>query len=250
MSNGAKVALAVGAGYLLGRTRKMKLALMLAGAGITGKFPARPADLAAAGLQSLGGSGQLSQLREQLRDEVLAAAKSAALTAVTHQVDSLNDRLQGVTSSVGADEVLEDVGSGADEVLDEVGSTVGDTVDDTLNVLGGRRRTRREDDRYLDEDDAYDELEDEDQEPLDVDEMDGDAGEDIDDETDMDREPELEEGGPQAPIKRRRATRRATAPRTSVRRSTRAASSEEPAARAARHQRAAAPANPPVRRGR
>lgn len=41
MANGAKVAMAVGAGYLLGRTRKMRVALMLAAAGITGKFPER-----------------------------------------------------------------------------------------------------------------------------------------------------------------------------------------------------------------
>jgi len=46
MSNG-KVALAVGAGYLLGRTKKMKWALGLASAGLTGKFPSHPTDLVA-----------------------------------------------------------------------------------------------------------------------------------------------------------------------------------------------------------
>jgi hypothetical protein len=45
MANGAKVALAVGAGYLLGRTKRTRLALMLAAAGITGKFPSSPTDL-------------------------------------------------------------------------------------------------------------------------------------------------------------------------------------------------------------
>ena len=47
MSNGAKVAMAVGAGYMLGRTKKMRLALMLAAAGITGKFPTGPTQLVA-----------------------------------------------------------------------------------------------------------------------------------------------------------------------------------------------------------
>ena len=45
MGNGAKVAMAVGAGNLLGRTRKMRVALMLAGAGLTGKFPGGPTSL-------------------------------------------------------------------------------------------------------------------------------------------------------------------------------------------------------------
>jgi hypothetical protein len=231
MSNGAKVALAVGAGYLLGRTRKMKFALMLAAAGITGKFPARPADVVAHGLKSLGGSAELSRLTEQLRGEVLGAARSAALTAVTNQVDSLNDRLQGVTTAVGAD-----------EVLDDVDRTVGDTV----GIVGGRRRTRPGEDEYPDEDDAYDEPEYEDDEPLEVDEVDDDD-EDLD-ESDIDQEP-IEEEEP--PVTRRRASRRATAPRTSVRRASRAASHEESRAGAARHRRTATSTKrSPVRRGR
>ncbi|OBA82133.1 hypothetical protein A9W99_12080 [Mycobacterium sp. 1164966.3] len=234
MSNGAKVALAVGAGYLLGRTRKMRFALMLAAAGITGKFPARPADVVAHGLKSLGGSAELSRLTEQLRGEVLGAARSAALTAVTNQVDSLNDRLQGVTTAVGAD-----------EVLDDVDRTVGDTV----GIVGGRRRTRPAEDEYPEEDDAYDEPEYEDEEPLDVDEVDDDDDEDLDD-SDIDEEP-IEEEEPQPPVTRRRASRRAVAPRTSIRRATRAASHEESRAGAARHQRAAAPTKrSTVRRGR
>jgi len=241
MSNGAKVALAVGAGYLLGRTRKMKLALMLAGAGITGKFPARPADLAARGLQSLGGSEQLGQLKEQLRVDMLGAARSAALTAVTHQVDSINDRLQGVTSAVGAD-----------EALDEVGTTVGDTV----NTAFGRRRTPSADDEYLDGDDAYDESpDDEGGEPLAADEIDDlEDYEDLDetdiDETDIDEEPEPEEKRSRPSVTRRGTTRRATPPRASIRRSSRTASQEEPPAMAARHQHTERATKRPVRRGR
>lgn len=228
MANGAKVALAVGAGYLLGRTRKGRLALMLAAAGVTGKFPARPSDLVAHGLKSLGGSAELGQLGEQLRGDVLGAARSAALTAVTHQVDSLNDRLQGVTSAVGADEVLEGVGG---------------TVGDTLDLGGRRRRTRADDNEYLDEDldadGAYDEPEDyADEDPLDVDEVDDDVDEDQDlDATDIDDEG-AEEETLEPPVTRRRATRRASAPRASVRRSSRTASLEEPSVRVASRRRA------------
>ncbi|OBH52313.1 hypothetical protein A5685_15430 [Mycobacterium colombiense] len=241
MANGAKVALAVGAGYLLGRTRKGRLALMLAAAGITGKFPTRPGDLVAHGLKSLGGSTELGQLGEQLRGDVLGAARSAALTAVTHQVDSLNDRLQGVTSAVGADEVLDDVGG---------------TVGDTLNLGGRPRRTRPDEDEYLDEDldedGTYEEPEDDgDEEPLDVDEADDDIDEDEDlNATDVDDE-EAEEESFQPPVTRRRATRRASAPRASVRRSSRSALPEEPSVRVASRRRApAATKHSTARRGR
>ena len=125
MANGSKVAMAVGAGYLLGRTRKMRVALMLAAAGVTGKFPGGPTQLVAQGLKSLGASADVSQLSQQLRGELLAAARAAAVAAATHQVDSLNDRLQGVTSTVGADEVLEDVGDTVDQASEPVRSLTG-----------------------------------------------------------------------------------------------------------------------------
>src|SRR5690349_20753938 len=156
MSNGAKVAMAVGAGYMLGRTKKMRLALMLAAAGITGKFPSSPTALVGKGLQSLGASADVSQLTEQLRSELLTAGRAAALSAATNQIESLNERLQGVTSAVDVDDTLDDVGG----------------------LVGGRRRSKRPQDEY-DEDDAYEEPEDdeEDEEPLDVDEVDDDVDE-------------------------------------------------------------------------
>ncbi|GFG53258.1 hypothetical protein [Mycolicibacterium agri] len=211
MSNGAKVALAVGAGYMLGRTRKMRLALMLAAAGVTGKFPTTPTALVAQGLKSLGANADVTQLTEQLRGELLNAGRAAALTAATSQIDALNNRLQGVTSAVGADEALDGVGGAVGKV--------------------SRRRARSEDDEYLDEDEDYGGP-DEDDEPLDVDEVD-----DYDDEDDVDEddsafdesdeddadfddedvdEDEPEEA-PEPPVTRRRTARRPSAPRKSAR---------------------------------
>jgi hypothetical protein len=199
MANGGKVALAVGAGYLLGRTRKMRVALMLAAAGITGKFPGSPTQLVAQGLKSLGASADVSQLSQQLRGELLDAARAAALAAATHQVDSLNDRLQGVTSTVGADELLEDVGDTVDRAGEPVRSLTG----------LGRKRRRDDEDRYEEDDDTY-----EDDEPLDVDEdIDEDEEPDDDlDEDDLETEPEDDER--QAARPRRRAAGQDTAPST------------------------------------
>jgi hypothetical protein len=203
MSNGAKVAMAVGAGYMLGRTKKMRLALMLAAAGVTGKFPTSPTELVAHGLKSLGASADVSQLTEQLRGELLNAGRAAAIAAATSQVDAINDRLQGVTSAVAVDETLDDLGGTVSRV--------------------GRRRTRSEDD-YVDEDEAYDEPdEDDDEEPLDVDEADEDMDEDEDDEDveDVDEDEDLEEPDEEPeelepPVTRRRAARRPSTPRKSV----------------------------------
>lgn len=222
MSNGGKVALAVGAGYMLGRTKKMRLALMLAAAGITGKFPTSPTALVGQGLKSLGANADITQLTEQLRGELLNAGRAAALSAATSQIESLNDRLQGVTSTVDVDETLDDVGG----------------------IVGGKRRRKRPEDDY-DEDDAFDESDEEDEdeedeEPLDVDEVDEDFEdepdeepdeedvdeEDVDDDQALDEDDELEdepEEEPEPPVTRRRAARRPSAPRKSTRASKRTA---------------------------
>ena len=130
-SNGAKVALAVGAGYLLGRTRKMRLAMMLASAGMTGKFRTKPTDVLADGLKTLGASDELMQLTDQLRGQALNAAKAAALATAIKGVNALNERLQQAPSA-GIREVVEDVG----DTVDTVGTGVGDTVGDVGDTVG------------------------------------------------------------------------------------------------------------------
>jgi hypothetical protein len=252
VSNGAKVAVAVGAGYLLGRTRKMRIAMMLAAAGITGKFPAMPAGLLAQGLKSLGGSEQLHDLTDQLRGEVLTAAKAATLAAATNRVDALNDRLQGVVPT------------------EDVGRAAGSATRGLTAATGRGRRARDEDDQS---EDSYG-----DEEPLDVEEEDLEDidDEDIDDE-DTDDDEGFEDGDPEdddleeqdleddlegeagddeddePPPPRRRATRRAATPRTSTRRSRTTAADRdgEPTKAPSRRGRAsAATKRAPVRRGR
>jgi hypothetical protein len=95
MKCGTRVAVGVGAGYLLGRRRKMRLAMMLAAAGATGKFgPAGYRELLNRGVQTLGTSPELGKITETVRGELVDALKTAAVTAATSRVDSLNERLQ------------------------------------------------------------------------------------------------------------------------------------------------------------
>jgi hypothetical protein len=94
MKCGARIALGVGVGYLLGRQHKMRLAMMLAAAGATGKLGGGSRELLTQGMQRLSSSPELSKLTESVRGELVDTVKSAALHAATSRVESLNQRLQ------------------------------------------------------------------------------------------------------------------------------------------------------------
>ncbi|EIE98827.1 hypothetical protein [Saccharomonospora glauca] len=93
MKRGAQTAAAVIAGYLLGRTKKMRLALMIAAAGATGKHGTNPTGLLRAGLSRLGDSAELSRLTDSVRGELLEAARAAATKAATSRIESLSQRI-------------------------------------------------------------------------------------------------------------------------------------------------------------
>lgn len=104
MKSGAQVALAIGAGYFLGRSKKMRLALMIAAAGATGRVGTSPGKLVQNGLKQLASSPELSRLTDLAREDLLGAAKSAAVTAASSRIESLNERLQSGGSEEDEDE--------------------------------------------------------------------------------------------------------------------------------------------------
>jgi hypothetical protein len=142
---GARVALGVAGGYFLGRTKKMKLALALAGMA-AGKRAGGPGQLLAQGTKLLGQSPEITRLTDELRGRLLDAGKGAAVAIATRQVEALTER---VVHRVGD---LTDAGGKA---VGGVGETVGD-VGKTVGGLG--RRQSRDDVEY---DDEYDETADE-----------------------------------------------------------------------------------------
>ncbi|MCU7530260.1 hypothetical protein MWT96_24115 [Prescottella equi] len=120
-----RVALGVAAGYFLGRTRKMKVALMLAGAGATGRLPDNSRQLVREGIKRLGESAEVGKLTESVRGELTDAAKRAAVAAASNRIDALTNRIEGVGSGVG-------------ESVGKVGEDVGDTVGKVgEGLLGG-----------------------------------------------------------------------------------------------------------------
>lgn len=110
------MALGVAGGYFLGRTKKMKLAMMLAGVA-AGRRAGGPGELLKSGTKLLGSTPELARLTDQVRGRLLDAGKTAALAVATRQVESLTDRVGRRVESLG------DVGvprqRGSEEPADE-----------------------------------------------------------------------------------------------------------------------------------
>ncbi|MFF5228329.1 hypothetical protein [Dactylosporangium sp. NPDC000521] len=191
MKRALQITLAIMVGYILGRRRKLRMAMLLGAAAAAGRVSGNPADLLAQGRKLAGGSptiGHLSGLARPLVD----AGRAAARTAVSQRIESVSDRLRDRS-----------------EALRSVGSV-------------GRRGARRDEDRGRDEDydaDYEDEEFEEAEEPEEPEEAppprpaarrrsrprqerDEATG---DEDTDEEPEPESE---PEPPVRRRRVTAR------------------------------------------
>ncbi|MFF1705957.1 DNA primase [Streptomyces sp. NPDC058252] len=92
--------LAVGAGYVLGRTKKMKLAFAV-GTMVAGKrmhlSPRALADLVAGQLRD---NPQFKEIGDQLREDLRGVGKAASGALVERQIEGLADRLHGRTAEV------------------------------------------------------------------------------------------------------------------------------------------------------
>jgi hypothetical protein len=97
--NKVEVAAAVGAGYLLGRTRQLKLAVKIARAG--GRSPRGPQDLLVQGSEFLASSPEVAGLGDSVRHELLDTAAATA-EAGTGQVASLRHRFRSRGANVMA----------------------------------------------------------------------------------------------------------------------------------------------------
>ncbi|MFE1044003.1 DNA primase, partial [Streptomyces sp. NPDC058832] len=98
--NRVGLGLAVGAGYLLGRTKKLKLAVAV-GTMVAGKklnlTPKGIAELVNSQLQS---NPQFKEIGDQLRTDLQGVGKAASGALVERQIDALADRLHGRTAQV------------------------------------------------------------------------------------------------------------------------------------------------------
>ncbi|MFD3493849.1 histone protein [Streptomyces sp. NPDC058690] len=96
------LAAALVGGYVLGRTKKGKLALSV-GTYLAGKrFGLEPRQLATEGMRRLGEIPQVAELQDQLKGELLEAGRKAVTAAATRGMGNLADTLRDRTAALGA----------------------------------------------------------------------------------------------------------------------------------------------------
>ncbi|MER7177473.1 DNA primase [Streptomyces mesophilus] len=92
--------LAVGAGYLLGRTKKMKLAFAVGTLVAGKKLPLSPRALADLVQQQLLNNPQFKEIGDQLREDVRGVGKAATGAVLERGLDGISDRLHDRTLGV------------------------------------------------------------------------------------------------------------------------------------------------------
>ncbi|MFF3907185.1 hypothetical protein ACFYZJ_14590 [Streptomyces sp. NPDC001848] len=134
MSN-VKIGAAVLGGYLLGRTKKGKLALSL-GAALAGSRM-RPGQVG----KLLQDSPVLGNVSKQVRGELASAGKAAATTVLSAKAESLADALHERTAGL-KERAHGEGGRGREEARDEEDADEEGDRDDGGRDDGGRRERR------------------------------------------------------------------------------------------------------------
>ncbi|MFJ8907833.1 DNA primase, partial [Streptomyces sp. NPDC102351] len=98
--NRTGLGLAIGAGYLLGRTKKLKMALAVGGLVAGKKLNLSPKAVADLVQQQLRDNPQFKELGDQVRGDLRGVGKAASGALVERQISSLADRLHGRTAEV------------------------------------------------------------------------------------------------------------------------------------------------------
>ncbi|MFC9681731.1 DNA primase, partial [Streptomyces sp. NPDC056948] len=98
--NRTGLGLAVGAGYLLGRTKKLKMAIAIGGLVAGKKLNLSPRMVAELIQQQLQNNPQFKEIRDQLREDLRGVGKAASGAMVERQLDAFADRLHGRTAQV------------------------------------------------------------------------------------------------------------------------------------------------------
>ncbi len=193
------VPLALGAGYLLGRTHKFRWAVILGTAAATGSLGGLPAQAIQRGTQVMQSTPELAKMADSAQ-KLLEAGRGAAMSAMSSRVESMGQALEGRAQDLGGGAV-----TGGQQVVEKARPSRRGTA--------GQRSTE-ERDKYDEE--ANDEQDRDDQEQYDddLDESedqyeDEDQDEDQDEDKDEDEQPVSRERRPSGAPGRGSAVRRA-----------------------------------------
>ncbi|MGW2815946.1 DNA primase [Streptomyces sp. NPDC001415] len=144
MNNRLGLGLAVGAGYLLGRTKKAKLAFGI-GTLVMGKrlqlSPRAIADFAAA---QLADNPQFKEIGDQLREDLRGVGKAATGALLNRQIEGIADRLHDRTLDVQdrISGVVPDVSGSAEHEDEGEGDAEGRADKETKSTSGPSSRSR------------------------------------------------------------------------------------------------------------
>ncbi|GGS95689.1 MULTISPECIES: DNA primase [Streptomyces] len=144
--NRTALGLAVGAGYLLGRTKKLKMALAVGSLVAGKKLNLSPRTVADLVNQQLKNNPQFKEIGDQLRQDLRGVGKAASGAVAERQINALADRLHGRTAQV-RDQLSGIVPSRSDEESGEE-----DGEEDGRQKSGGDRDEDRRGKRSRDED--------------------------------------------------------------------------------------------------
>jgi hypothetical protein len=139
MKDTGKVALAVVAGYYLGRRHKLRMAIGLALAGVMRKVRKDDGGLLAQGAKALGSSPELAGMTNRLKGELLEATKTAAVAAATTQIEALTAKLHEQTDSLRQPET----GKRAQEPEQDEGAEQEPAEDDEPRARVPKQRTQK-----------------------------------------------------------------------------------------------------------
>ncbi|MFE9702926.1 hypothetical protein [Streptomyces sp. NPDC005930] len=101
-SKGAMAA-AVAGGYLLGRTKKAKLAFAVGSYLVGKRVGLSPGQVLGQGLGSLQRAPQFQELGDQIRDELLTAGRAAVTAAANRRLTGLADALRDRTDALAGE---------------------------------------------------------------------------------------------------------------------------------------------------
>ncbi|MGW8954564.1 DNA primase [Streptomyces sp. NPDC055709] len=122
MNNRLTIGLAVGAGYLLGRTKKAKLAFAV-GTMVAGKrLQLNPRALLDSVTRQLQNNPQFKEIGDQLREDLRGVGKAATGAIVNRQIGGLADRLHERT--LGVQDRVAGVTGAVDDVQEKTRSSV------------------------------------------------------------------------------------------------------------------------------
>jgi septal ring-binding cell division protein DamX len=139
--NRTALGLAVGAGYFLGRTKKLKMALAVGSLVAGKKLNLSPRALAELAQQQLKSNPQFKEIGDQLRQDMRGVGKAATGAVVERQMSTLADRLHGRTAKV-RDQLSGAVptGSGDEDGSEESAEEPTGRADDDREDREGERR--------------------------------------------------------------------------------------------------------------